>query len=84
MAITVNDKHLYFDRNSSNKLQVLVALINAVSIGKDKEDILKRFEQTLDIFKEDGSGTYIGENKQFQSKYTPGMEFGAIKYNTLY
>lgn len=82
MAITINEKHLYFDRNSSNKLQVLVALINAVSIGKNKEDILKRFEQTLEIFKVDGAGSYIGENKQFQSKYTPGMEFGAIKYNT--
>ena len=86
MAISTKNK-LNLDRiDRSQKLQTLVALANASYRIKDKEQIVETLKTALEIFKDKvkgsktGAGKYSGESMdQFQSKYTPGLEFGIWK-----
>lgn len=85
MSIGVHDT-IYFDKiERTNKLQTLVAIANASLNIKNKEEVKKQLEYALNIFKipksesELGSGSYVGTQKQWNSKYTLSRDLGLVE-----
>lgn len=81
-----NHKTVYFDKiERTNKLQTLLALANAALNIKDKEEVKKQLEYSLNMFKEPksetelGAGSYKGEKLQWSSKYTLSRDLGLFE-----
>lgn len=85
MAISDN-KTLYFDRVArTKKMQTVNALSNVTYYcNGNKKEIIDNLGIYLDKLRDGGKGSYGKSNNdiknQFQSQYTPGLEFGVWKF----
>jgi len=85
--MALNEKEsIYFDRIvRTEKLHTLMALAYSYYYFDSKDKIQESLEYFLNVFREppkgstEGSGTYVGTDKQFTSQYTPALEFGLLK-----
>lgn len=82
--LAIKDNFFIFDKvDRSYKKDTILAIAYAINnLNTDREKLEKSLITLFDIFRENGSGNYKGETKEFLSHYTPALDFGVIQSNS--